>query len=180
MYRAIGYKLLKEETELNNLDAVQSVLDYTEIDFSNGHILLDGNIVDDIIRTPEISKQASVCSAIGIVRKKLVEIQRNMGKTKSVIMDGRDIGTNVFPDAEFKFYLVASAEVRAERRYRELIEKGQNVEQSQILADIEARDYNDMTREINPLKKADDAVEIDSTNMNIDEVVNCIYDRIVK
>lgn len=180
MYRATGYKLLNEKIELDDLDSLQLMLDHTDIDFSEGHIFLDGKIVDDVIRTPEISKQASVCSAIGIVRKKLVEIQRNMGKTKSVIMDGRDIGTNVFPDAEFKFYLVASAEVRAKRRYKELIEKGQNVELKQILSDIEARDHNDMTRKINPLRKADDALEVDSTDMNIQEVVNYIYDKIVK
>lgn len=147
------------------------MLDSTEIDFSQGNIYLDGEIVNDFIRTPEISKQASDCSAIGIVRKKLVDLQQKMGETKSVIMDGRDIGTVVFPDAEYKFFITASPEERAKRRYEELIAKGQDVNYEQVLTDLNTRDHNDSTREITPLRKADDAVEVDTTAMNIDEVV---------
>lgn len=180
MYRAAGYKLLKKNTDINNEKELKQVLDSTEINFSDGHIILDGEIADSVIRTPEISKQASICSAIGMVREKLVELQRGMGKKKSVIMDGRDIGTNVFPDAEFKFYLIASPDVRAERRYKELIEKGQHVEYGQVLEDIKARDHKDMTRELNPLRKAEDAIEVNSDHMNAEEVTEYIYNIIIK
>ena len=180
MYRATGYKLLKENTDINNEEELKRVLDSTEIDFSDGHIVLDGEIADSVIRTPEMAKQASICSAIGLVREKLVELQRSMGTTKSVIMDGRDIGTNVFPDAEFKFYLVASPEVRADRRHRELLEKGQTVEFSQVLEDIRARDHSDMTRKLNPLRKAEDAIEVNTDHMSIEEVTKYIYNIITK
>ena len=114
---------------------------------------------------------ASAYSALGCVRTKLGERQKEMGQTKDCIMDGRDIGTNVLPDAEFKFYLTASAEERARRRYKELVEKGQDVNYEKILADINERDYNDMHRELNPLCKADDAIEVDTTAMTIEEVI---------
>lgn len=171
MYRAVGYKMLQEGVALTDIEGLQAMLDSTEIDFSQGNIYLDGEIVNDVIRTQEISKQASDCSAIGIVRKKLVDLQQKMGESKSVIMDGRDIGTVVFPDAEFKFYVTASAEERAKRRYDELVAKGQDVNYDQVLIDINTRDHNDSTREITPLRKADDAVEVDTTSMNIEEVV---------
>ena len=171
MYRAVGYKMLQEGVALTDIEGLQTMLDNTEIDFSQGNIYLDGTIVNDVIRTQEISKQASDCSAIGIVRKKLVDLQQKMGESKSVIMDGRDIGTVVFPDAEYKFYVTASAEERARRRYEELIAKGQDVNYDQVLIDINTRDHNDSTREITPLRKADDAVEVDTTEMNIEEVV---------
>lgn len=171
MYRAVGYKMLQEGIALTDIEGLQAMLDSTEIDFSQGNIYLDGEIVNDVIRTQEISKQASDCSAIGIVRKKLVDLQQKMGESKSVIMDGRDIGTVVFPDAEFKFYVTASAEERAKRRYDELVAKGQDVNYDQVLIDINTRDHNDSTREITPLRKADDAVEVDTTSMNIEEVV---------
>ena len=171
MYRAVGYKMLQKGVALTDIEGLQDMLDHTEIDFSQGNIYLDGEIVNDVIRTQEISKQASDCSAIGIVRKKLVDLQQKMGESKSVIMDGRDIGTVVFPDAEFKFYVTASAEERARRRYEELIAKGQDVDYDQVLIDINTRDHNDSTREITPLRKAEDAVEVDTTSMNIEEVV---------
>ncbi len=171
MYRAVGYKMLQKGIALTDLEGLQVMLDTTEIDFSEGNIYLDGEIVNDYIRTPQISKQASDCSAIGIVRKKLVDLQQKMGASKSVIMDGRDIGTVVFPDAEYKFYVTASAEERAKRRYEELKAKGQDVDYNQVLEDINTRDHNDSTREITPLRKADDAIEVDTTTMNIEEVV---------
>lgn len=171
MYRAVGYKMLQEGVALTDIEGLQTMLDNTEIDFSQGNIYLDGTIVNDVIRTQEISKQASDCSAIGIVRKKLVDLQQKMGESKSVIMDGRDIGTVVFPDAEYKFYVTASAEERARRRYEELIAKGQDVNYDQVLIDINTRDHNDSTREITPLRKADDAIEVDTTEMGVEEVV---------
>ncbi len=180
MYRAIGYKMLKENIDGTNNAQLSQLLSETEIDFKCGSIYLDGDIIDSYIRTPEISKMASNCSAIGIVREKLVDLQRKMGNSKSVIMDGRDIGTNVFPDADYKFFITASSEERARRRYNEMIEKGQSVSYDRILEDIKNRDHNDSTRELNPLKKADDAVEIDTTEMSINEVVNYIYREIKK
>ena len=174
MYRAIGYKMLKEGVSTDDLDGIQKLLDTTEIDFSKGDTILDGKIINDQIRTPEISRQASACSAVGIVRKKLVDLQQKMGQAKSVVMDGRDIGTVVFPDAEYKFFITASPEERAKRRYRELLAKGQEVSYDQVLADITARDYNDSTREVTPLRKAEDAIEVDTTNMTIEEVIDYI------
>jgi cytidylate kinase len=109
-----------------------------------------------------------------------VERQKEMGLTKDCIMDGRDIGTNVLPDAEFKFFLTASAEELARRRYKELIEKGQDVVYEQVLNDINERDYNDMHRALDPLRKADDAIEVDTTHMTIDEVINTLVGTIRK
>lgn len=174
MYRAVGYKLLQEGIDLADLDAVQELLNRTDIDFDAGKTILDGRVMGQEIRTPEISKQASACSALAIVRKKLVELQQKMGESKSVIMDGRDIATVVFPDADYKFYVTASAEERAKRRYHELVEKGQQVEFQQVLQDIIDRDHADMTREVTPLRKADDAVEVDTTHMTIEEVTDYI------
>lgn len=180
MYRAVGYKLLQKGISLDDLQAVASVLAETEIDFRGGSIFLDGENVNDKIRTEEISRQASDCSALGIVRAKLTEQQQKMGEKKSVVMDGRDIGTVVFPDAEFKFFITASAEERARRRYKELAEKGEEVTYEKVLSDIRQRDYNDTTREINPLKKAEDAVEIDTTEMSIEEVIDYICKEMKK
>lgn len=174
MYRALGYKLKNEEVKISDLDAVAELLSRTDIDFCDGKIFLDGEDISGEIRTPEISKAASACSALAIVRTKLVQLQQKMGESKSVIMDGRDIGTVVFPDAEYKFYITASAEERANRRYKELVEKGQQVDFEQVLSDINQRDHNDMTREVTPLRKADDAEEVDTTSMTIDEVIEYI------
>lgn len=171
MYRAVGYKMKKEGVDPADLPAVQAMLDATQIDFRSGDIYLDEEVVNDQIRTPEMSMMASVCSQIPAVREKLVEIQRGMGMRKSVIMDGRDIGTNVLKDAEYKIYLTASAEERARRRFLELQAKGENQSFEEVLQDIRDRDHNDMTRELNPLRKAEDAIELDTTGLNIDQVV---------
>ena len=178
MYRAVGYKVSKTGVDPEDAEALDALLADTDIDFVQGNILLDGENVNDVIRTPEISMMASKVSAKAPVRSKLVDIQRAMGTRKSIIMDGRDIGTNVLKDAEYKIYLTASAEERADRRYKELIEKGENVEYAQILEDIKQRDHNDMTRKLNPLCKADDAVELDTTGMSIDEVVAAVLDMV--
>lgn len=176
MYRAIGYKMKLESIEDGGDARFVQVLDDTDIDFADGNIILDGETVNDLIRTPEMSERASRFSAIPAVRAKLVELQRGMGMKKSVIMDGRDIGTNVLKDAEYKFFLTAAAEERAERRYKELKEKGEDISFEEVLEDIKQRDHRDMTRTLNPLKKADDALEIDTTGLSIEEVT----DRIVK
>ena len=176
MYRAIGYKIDKEGVPFEEGDALAALLDATDIDFVSGDIILDGVVVNDLIRTPEVSMLASKCAALPSVRAKLVEIQRGMGQRKSVIMDGRDIGTNVLKDAEYKIFLTASAEERAQRRFKELQEKGETQTYEEVLEDVKQRDYNDMTRELNPLRKADDAIELDTTGMGIDEVVAAVLD----
>ena len=176
MYRAIGYKIDKEGVPFEEGDALAALLDSTDIDFVSGDIILDGMVVNDLIRTPEVSMLASKCAALPSVRAKLVEIQRGMGQRKSVIMDGRDIGTNVLKDAEYKIFLTASAEERAQRRFKELQEKGETQTYEEVLEDVKQRDYNDMTRELNPLRKADDAIELDTTGMGIDEVVAAVLD----
>ncbi|MBR3787876.1 MAG: (d)CMP kinase [Firmicutes bacterium] len=178
MYRAVGYKMNREGVPFEECDELKAMLDATDIDFVSGDIILDGQIVNTLIRTSEVSQMASKCSALPMVREKLVEIQRNMGSRKSVIMDGRDIGTNVLKDAEYKFFLTASAEERAERRHKELIEKGEEITFEEVLRDIQARDHNDMTRALNPLRKADDALEVDSTGMDIDQVTEAILKEI--
>lgn len=178
MYRAVGYKASSRGVLPEDREAVKHLMEDTDIDFADGDIILDGEIINDKIRTPEISKAASLYSAIPEVREKLVEIQRKMGMRKSVIMDGRDIGTNVFRDAEYKIFLTASAKERAERRFEELTAKGQKVDFNEVLRDIEKRDHDDMTRALNPLRKAEDAVEIDTTGLSIDEVIERVLKEI--
>lgn len=171
MYRAIGYKVKTEEIDPEDTAAVQEMLDRTEIDFRQGEIWLDDQMVSDRIRTPEMSMMASVCSQIPQVRQKLVQLQREMGTRKSVIMDGRDIGTNVLKDAKYKIFLTASAEERAKRRFLELQQKGEGQSFEAVLEDIRQRDHNDMTRKLNPLRRAEDAIELDTTDMNKEQVI---------
>lgn len=178
MYRAIGYKMKEEGVSADQRDKLKTMLDNTDIDFSEGNIILDGRIVNDEIRTSDMSKRASVCSALPEVREKLVQLQRGMGAAKSVIMDGRDIGSNVLKDAQYKFFLTASAEERADRRHRELLEKGEEISFDEVLEDIKKRDHNDMTRELNPLRKAEDALEVDTTGLSIEEVIDTILKEI--
>jgi len=174
MYRAVAYKLLREGIGPEDHDGLVELLSRTNINFVGGDILLDGEIINDRIRTPEVSRMASRSSALPEVREKLVSLQREMGEAKPVIMDGRDIGTNVFPDAPYKFFLTASVSERAKRRWMELAEKGEDVNLEGVEADIAARDHNDSTRALNPLRKAEDAVEVDTTAMNIEEVTAAI------
>ncbi len=178
MYRAIGYKFIQKQIDLNDKDALIQMLDQTEIDFTNGDIILDGEIVNDKIRTPEISQMASGASALQEVREKLVALQRKMGQVKSVVMDGRDIGTNVLKDAEFKFFMTASSAERAQRRWLELVEKGEILDLGKVEADIIQRDYNDSTRKLNPLQKAEDAYELDTTGLTMEEVTQKILEVI--
>lgn len=178
MYRAVGYKLIRDNVDMHDEAALAAMLEATDIDFSGGKTILDGEDISDRIRTQEISRKASECSALAPVRAKLVELQKKMGSTKSVIMDGRDIGTVVLKDAELKIYLTASAEERAERRYKELLLKGEDISYEKVLADMQERDYNDMHREITPLRKADDAIELDTTGMSIDEVTEYILRKV--
>ena len=180
MYRAVGLYCFRNNIDMNDEKTIIKNLDKIDIDifYNNGlqEIKLNGEIVSDAIRENNISKYASVVSAYKNVREKMVSIQKSLAKKNSVIMDGRDIGTVVLPDADLKIYLVASEDVRAERRYKELIEKGQDVSLEKIKEELAERDYRDMHRENSPLKKADDAIEVDSSNMNVEEVVNKVYE----
>ena len=178
MYRALGLKMLRQGLPMREDARLLTMLADTDIDFAGGRVYLDGEDVSDLIRTQEISKAASDCSAFATVRKKLVELQQKMAGAKSVIMDGRDIGTVVLKDAPYKYYLTASDEERAMRRYRELAAKGASQTYEEVLAQIRQRDYNDTHRAVTPLRKADDAVEIDSTAMCIEEVVDFICGQI--
>ncbi|MEI8215780.1 MAG: (d)CMP kinase [Eubacteriales bacterium] len=174
MYRAGAYKLLGKDIKPDEVDRVVEILSHTDIDYSNGNIILDGEIVNDKIRTQEISSFASDISAIGKVREILVALQKKMGSTKSIIMDGRDIGTVVMTDAEYKFFVTASLDVRAKRRWLELRGKGIDADLETVKNEIEKRDNNDSTREVTPLRMADDAVLIDGTNLTVDETVGKI------
>ena len=180
MYRACGYKMMKLGIEPVSSSELIKMLESTDIDFSGGSVYLDGEKADGFIRTPEVTMMASACSALPEVRKKLVELQKKIGASKNVVMDGRDIGTNVLTEAEFKFFLTASPEERARRRYEEMKAKGQDVNFDEVLSDINKRDYDDSHRKIDPLKKADDAIELDTTNMSIEEVKNYILKEIEK
>lgn len=148
------------------------------IGYENGvqQIYLNGENITDRLRREEVGKMASVTSAIPEVRVKLLELQRGLAREKDVIMDGRDIGTNILPDADVKIYLTASVETRAKRRYDELLAKGERCDPEEISRDIQERDARDMQREIAPLKQASDAVLVDSSNMTIEEVVDKICD----
>lgn len=174
MYRAVALKMIRNGIKAEASSELNEMLDSTVIDFSSGRIILDSEDVSEFIRTQEVSMMASDSSKLLPVREKLVALQKSMGKSKSLVMDGRDIGTNVMPEAEFKFYVTAAPEERAKRRYTELIAKGQQTDYNTILKEINERDYNDMHRALNPLKKADDALEIDTTFLGIDEVVEKI------
>lgn len=178
MYRAVGLKVKNSGIDMYDEAAMAAMLADTDIDFVKGDIILDGVIVNKEIRANDMSMMASNVSALPAVRAKLVELQRKMGQTKSIIMDGRDIGTNVLTDAEVKIFMTASAEERADRRYKELIEKGQDVTYDQVLEDIKQRDHNDSTRALNPLRKADDATELDTTGMGIEEVTEYIMNEV--
>lgn len=185
MYRAAAYKIKKEIPHISELDLnlindseeykqIKEIIEKMDIDFKDGLIRVDGEIVEDKIRTPEISMLASGISKLPIVRIYLGDIQKKIASDNNVVMDGRDIGTNIIKDAELKIYLTASLQVRAKRRYDELKEKGKIENFDEILEDIRKRDFQDQARELNPLKKAEDAIELDTTNMNIEEVVNFI------
>lgn len=179
MYRAMAYYFLQHNIDAKDENAIAATcpdVDVT-ITYENGEqqVLLNGENVNGVIRNEEVGNMASSTSVYPVVRKKLVELQRQLAKSADVIMDGRDIGTCVLPDAQVKIYLTASSATRAKRRYDELTEKGVSCDLAEIEKDIIDRDYRDMHRETSPLRQAEDAVLVDSSEMNIDEVVDAIY-----
>ena len=179
MYRAMAYYFLQHNIDAKDENAIAAAcpdVDVT-ITYANGEqqVLLNGENVNGVIRNEKVGNMASSTSVYPMVRKKLVELQRQLAKSADVIMDGRDIGTCVPPDAQVKIYLTASSATRAKRRYDELTEKGVSCDLAEIEKDIIDRDYRDMHRETSPLRQAEDAVLVDSSEMNIDEVVDAIY-----
>ncbi len=173
MYRACGLMSLKENIPLDDLDALTEMLSRIKIEIryspDGNMILLNDEDVSKRIREADITKLSSEIAVIGIVREKMVELQRIMGQKGGVIMDGRDIGTVVFPDADYKFFMIADVKTRALRRWKEAKEKGEELDLAEVEKELIWRDKNDSTRKISPLKKADDAIEIDTSGMSIEE-----------
>ena len=182
MYRIVTLKALNEgilgNGKLSDLGKIKKLLDNLNIDIKENGFYLDDVDVSEEIRKPIISENVSDIAAIREVREKMVDLQRKFSKSKNVILDGRDIGTVVFPNADLKIFLVADAKERAKRRYKELVEKGENVEIEEIYDNILKRDKIDSTRKESPLKKAKDAVEVDTTFKSIKEVKNEILKMI--
>lgn len=178
MYRAVALMAERNDVKPEEVEKLVKLVDTMEMHFENDNLVLNGVNVQEEITMPEISAIVSNYASIPEVRAKLVELQRNMSEKYDVIMDGRDIGTVVLKDSKFKFFLTASAEERANRRYKELTERGLEVNYDEILSEIIRRDTIDSTREVDPLRKADDAIEIDSSNYNINEVTEIICNYI--
>ncbi len=177
MYRAITYKVLQNDIDVNNEDQIIEIAKNSDIDFKDNNIYLDGKILKEEIRTPEVSNNVSNIAQIKEVRYLMVDVQREIGNKSSVILDGRDIGSYVFPKADYKFFLVASPEERGERRYKELIKKGYDTSLEEVIKDVIRRDEVDSNREFAPLVKASDAIEIDTTGKSIDEVVESVISK---
>ena len=182
LYRTVGYFVRQNDADPKNPEAVGALLDkiHIEIKYVDGaqHVYLNGEDLGDKIRTPEMSMYASAVSAIPAVRAFLLETQRDIARKNSVVMDGRDIGTVILPDAEVKVFMIASAEARAKRRYKELIAKGENVRYETVLAEMIERDRNDKNRDIAPAIPADDAVIMDNSHMSVEDNVKAIIDLI--
>ncbi|MBE6834720.1 MAG: (d)CMP kinase [Ruminococcaceae bacterium] len=186
LYRSVGLYALRKEVKTDSADEVVPLLSEisVELKFIDGsqRVYLNGEDVSEEIRTPEASMAASNVSAIQAVRDFLFDLQRNIAKENNCIMDGRDIGTVVLPNAQVKIFLTASAEERAKRRYLQLMEKGQEVKYEDVLKELQERDYQDSHREIAPLKPAEDSIIIDTSDINleqsIDTVVNVIRERV--
>ena len=186
MYRAVTWYFMTHHIDIENDESVSNALSKIHLDFSTEkgfmqpEITVNGQNKEHEIRSLEIASKVSQVSAISAVRTFLVAQQQQIGKNKGIVMDGRDIGTEVFPDAKFKFFVTASIEVRAERRYKELLEKGISVNLEQLKEDIEKRDKSDMMRKIAPLRMADDAILIDTTQLSKNVVINMILSKILQ
>ena len=179
MYRLVTLKALNDGI-LGNLDKIIKMLDNLNIDIKENGFYLDDIDVSEEIRKPVVSENVSDIAAIREIREKMVDLQRKFSESKNVILDGRDIGTVVFPNADVKIFLVADAKERTNRRYKELVAKGENVRIEEIYENILKRDEIDSTRKESPLKKADNAIEVDTTSKNIEEVKNEILNIIRK
>ena len=183
MYRAMALYFIRHEIDPKNEEAINKACPdiHVSINYEDGvqQVLLNGENVNGLIRTEEVGNMASKVSAVPEVRAHLLNLQKELARTQDVVMDGRDIGTCVLPEADVKIFLTASVETRALRRYKELEEKGVSCDLEEIKKDIKERDERDCTRKIAPLRQAEDAVLIDSSDMTIEEVVKAITDNIV-
>ena len=184
MYRAVTLALLRSNTDLDDYDSVCQVVDELELDIydkgSKTIVKLDGEDVSQEIRSMPVTENVSAVSAMKYVRQTMVEIQRNIGKKTNCVVEGRDIGTVVFPDAEFKIFMVADVNMRAERRFKDLHEMGESRSFQDVLADLKRRDEKDSTRAYSPLQKADEAIEIDTSMLSIDQQVEKIINLLKK
>lgn len=178
MYRMITLYCLDNDIDFEDELAIKNVLDNISLDMQGDKFFLNNKEVTKEIRETRVNENVSKIASIRIVRENLVNLQRKISQGKNVILDGRDIGTVVFPDAQIKIYLIASPEERANRRHRELIQKGTEISYDEVLNSIKERDYIDSTRKESPLMKADDAIELDSTGLKIDEVLDFISKKI--
>ena len=180
MYRTMGLYMAEHGHRRPEAIAEAARTPDLRVEFRDGvqRMFLDGEDVTERIRTPEAAATASKVSAVGAVRERLVDLQREIARGQSVVMDGRDIGTVVLPDATVKIYLTASCEVRAKRRFNELVQAGKEIAYEQVLDDIVQRDYNDAHRAVSPMRQADDAVRVDTSEMTRDEVVADIVRRV--
>ena len=174
MYRAVALKATEKNIQPNEVEKLEALIDTMEMEFINDDLYLNGENIQDKITMPSISNIVSNYASVLEVRVKLVDLQRRMAKKFNVIMDGRDIGTVVLKDSKYKIFLTATAEERARRRFDELTARNIECSYEIILKDIIDRDYKDSHREVDPLKKADDAIEVDTTGLNIEQVTNKI------
>ncbi len=178
MYRAVTLALLRSNTDLDDYDSVCQVVDELELEIydkgSKTIVKLDGEDISQAIRSLPVTENVSAVSAMKYVRQTMVEIQRNIGNKTNCVVEGRDIGTVVFPDAEFKIFMVADVNMRAKRRFKDLYEMGENRSFQEVLADLKSRDEKDSTRAYSPLQKADEAIEIDTSMLSIDQQVEKI------
>ncbi len=184
MYRGIAYTLVKAGIRASDVSAVIDSISRTDLkveyDEEGQHVIVDGKDINGFLRTPEVTKMSSDSAVIPEVREKLVAIQQDTAKRYDIVMDGRDIGTVVMPDAPLKVFMTASPRVRALRRKLENDEKGIPCDLDQLEAEIVARDHTDSTRETSPLKQADDAVFLDTSDMTVEEVVDFVIDKVNK
>lgn len=179
LYRTVGLAATRNNVEAKPSEELDELLDKIKVELAFNEnneqiVLLDGEDVSDLIRTPQASMMASAISAVPAVRAYLLDLQRNIAKTNNVIMDGRDIGTVVLPDAKIKIFLSADPEDRAKRRYDELVEKGMDVKYEDILEDVKTRDYNDSHREIAPLKPSEDSILVNTTGNTLEQSVELL------
>ncbi|OFD51465.1 cytidylate kinase [Bacillus mycoides] len=178
MYRAITYAALEQKVDIENEEKLMEVVKNVNIEFQQGEntqlVFLNGQDVSEVIRTPDVTNRVSIVAKHPLVREEMVRRQQELAEKGGVVMDGRDIGTHVLPDAEVKIFMLASVEERAERRYLENMNKGFDSNLEQLKEDIARRDKLDSEREVSPLKKADDALELDTTSLSIEEVVQKI------
>lgn len=182
MYRSVALNIIRENIKLDELEKISQLLDNIKLDFKKDEEImrfyLNGKEVTDEIRSKEVNDIVSQVSHIPLVRTRMVDLQRKIAEGKRVIMEGRDIGTNVFPNADVKIYLDASPEERANRRYKQNLEKGINIPYEEVLQNVIFRDNSDKTSDVAPLKMAEDAILVDSTNMTIEEVIDRIIEII--